>query len=579
MISALLERELLEAATPLSALAPPRIARWRSETEKARANFDAKRSSIDATRDEVLAAISARQRALEANMRQRAAQAEGRARAEVLAEGDRLRETLDAEARRAMALAQNELAGVYGNIQSEIQRTLRETGATLAEKFGPELEELEQWFYGTIVRPIFGDGPSILADVQKTLSPYIALAGAISGYLALFFALSQMLADLAYSADTNRPETNVIGKDWYFQRARWSRLYVAAEQGARLPYYDRFFHFRSWTFTGSNPDTDDQNEKIRYNGFAGFRSREAQRALFSCLPEHTRHLVEAIARRLNWSHIAEIYDAPITYIRRWYCDPPYHRNTYVRGVDGLPAIDPDTGLALRKAAGGIYGVTSIPCELIGLIPEVYPVFWLAPDAALTTDDGAKQVLQVFEEERWASPYHFSRGGATKPPPGSPFLHAERGWGKLERLYNDAMFFDINTVLKLLPQPPPESSFWTEIGMAFGDLFFGDVAKQSLDPHPPLLPETYKEIIDQYAEWFAVESDTPYGGLSRQRMLEVSQRLDVQEAIAFAKAIRAGSDAATTEARALIQRVGQAGAAATDVRRLGLLTTALRGGAK
>jgi hypothetical protein len=181
---------------------------------------------------------------------------------------------------------------------------------------------------------------------------------------------------------------------------------------------------------------------------------------------------------------------------------------------------------------------------------------------------------VFEEERAKSPYHFSRGGQPKPPIGAPFIHGDRAWGALERMYSDTHWFDRDSVLRLLPKPPPASSFWRDLGVSLSSIVLGDVATASMEERPALLPETYEAILEQYRAWIDLENDTPHGGLSRQRLIEVAKRPDVQEAIAFAKAIRAGSQRAQDEARALIGRVSVPTPDAVDVRRLGLLMKAL-----
>lgn len=446
---------------------------------------------------------------------------------------------------------------------------LRATGALRQQAIGvvqnAVSEVLEKFSTGGALfypgHPLFGaleSAKAFAAGFAQAL-PFVAVA--------FLFVQTLLKGIFGRSRTPNLFYTQV----WNHQHTAWLRLYEAAG-GERLPFYDRFFRLRlavdggfalgtlrgqkHWYTITQYPYLLIQHMTVPQQELFGRIFTEMEWPLPQQPGFYLGMSNESKAR--TWREVTDRQMTPgatNTILKRGNThyaqrveqnEARRYQRTFTHGavtVDerGWPQIAPD-------------GATwpEIPASRIRQIPLPYLLTWLAPPRADFT-----QALAAFERIRYEMRAQFSTPDWEPPPPGRDLLIPNGAWGQLAQVDATDIMLETDWVekelLNLKRTPDPRST----------------VDKVSAKNDAPLSLQSYKEIID------FITVDRSSGNIAKQRSVEARRPL-VQEAIAWASAIRAGSSRARLAANELTQRVNQGTATLEDQTRLSLLSTGLLG---
>ena len=537
-----------------------RIAQFDGMRTQAETELGIVRANIEKHRDEAITTALNEKDRLIAEMER---QTVGRAQAEV----QQLRNQIENQAITLQHQAVSYAAAQADRVIGDLQRQAVDVASIAAASMMRDSPEFLVKLKKDIVAK-FNAGGSLkdLKSIYTSLDKYIGEFTQVLPYLGAMIAAAQFLTGL-FRKKEPPPVPNWVGNNWAFQHTRWTELMAACGNGLRLPFYDRFFRFRLVHDNGALDLKPGELSLVPFLHLSAIVNEPAK--LMGLMAPHQQELARRVFRRLGWT-LPELsrreqllYKSLIKRLDEWRYG---QFNAALRVTNKIPETEWQDArgwmkinafLRPRPAPTNTPSQDSwpeIPGSWVQLIPELYLLCWLAPPR-----HDFERMLPVFETERWAMRSNFATPTWVPPAPGSSgFLISPDAWGKLASL--DA------TVLFQYPEWVQKSLMAVEVYVQPGTV--QELARVT-NAAAPLSGESWQTISE------SIDVSRSGANIREQRDVDLRRPL-VREAIALARAIRAGSGQATSVASELNQKVVNGIATLEDKTRLGLLTTALFG---
>lgn len=385
------------------------------------------------------------------------------------------------------------------------------TARVRAETLG-RVAEIDKEVRGRIdgvKREVAGKIGELTAEVQ-------AVQDEVGNYVRDAQQIAQLVAQgLAFKADLIAQAQNVVSRtmgvhdhvypEWQHQLRSWQRLYAAADDGRRLPLYDRVFRLRRVVPVGFNVAKIDQ--------LAGSSPLTVPLLSGAQLTSGLGGIVKGLRSTIAvWNILGQLHE-PLASLSGAVC--PDYRNYYAHDSHGL----------LFDSRGWCYGLPisesfkipaalmpyvdderrfhspEIPCDLADEIPIIYQGFWLAPEGindrallhqletlveALKIDDGTPARQASLAAARSAG-----KRVDDHREPGRGEIHID--WGRLRGMDFTPMFLD------------PAWVAFEFFGGKVGETILGDDVAMPYE----LTPEHYNAILGDIVkfrgpEWIAIQ---------------------------------------------------------------------------